>query len=157
MSGSPLDIVERLCAVLAIVRARAEGGLKMTLDKAEVELLLSEDKSVSANAKVPVVIPVGISGQRKEAAAYSITIELSPSGGTAQLDSYENALLADAIIYLAGEMKKIRDRVSGDFMLGKFSIVQHLVVTEEGKLEVGIGAGSSGSTSHKLKLTFSLN
>ena len=149
------DVVNILRTALGLVRSRSQGELRITLVKVDVDLKLQAKRNRSEGLKFEYIVPMELGIERERATTHTLALTLTPVPEAANLGGApETEDLADSIIQLASEAKKIRQQVQDDFALSEFSVALEIGVSSEGKLQVVAGGVKGGVHGHQIKLTF---
>jgi hypothetical protein len=150
-----VEVVNLLQNALKLVRTRGRNELGITLVDAETELNVIESGELKAELKCEYVVPIDMGISYKTNTTHKLSLKLTPSTQFADYgEDAETEELADSIVNLAAEVKKVRAIIGTDFDLSLFSVSLEFNVTKEGKLQVVAGGSKSGETGHKIKLTF---
>jgi len=149
------DVVKLLQKALEIVRKRSRGQLGITLLEADIELDVIEKGELKAGLKLEYVVPIDVGASYKTESTHRLSLKLTASQNYGDLGPIEESEdLAESIIGLASEVKRVRESVGNDFSLSNFSVSLEFKVNKEGKLQVVAGGSKSGERGHTIKLTF---
>jgi hypothetical protein len=145
------QLVPKIENALKAVRARSN-DLGITLVTAEVELSLDRTTRGEGGLKFEFFVEVDVGGSQKRSRGQTLSLKLTPKGGSGKLGDAESDELAEAILGLAGAIKRA---ATPSFKVTEGTVEVEFAVTTDGKLKVVVAGGEHETKGgHKMKLSF---
>jgi hypothetical protein len=145
-----VELVKDVEAALAIVTTRAATDMKLTLVKAEVEMALTSSNEVKGGVKFGFL---DASTNRAWVDGHTLSLELTPKGGTGSAGAKETDALAAGILELVSLHKEVQSIPNSAFAVGTLKLSVQFERTTAGSLQVVGGGGKSAKSTQRVNLT----